>query len=256
MGLFNLFKKEPNLPFDRINIIVLDSVGIGETYDSAGYEDDGANTLKHALECSIHKLDNLNKLGLKNLLELKEEKASAYHAELHPKSAGKETLTGHWEMMGVYNKEPLPSFTLNGFPSEMIKELERQTGYKFIGNCSASGTEIIERLGAEHIQNRSLILYTSADSVLQIAAHEQIIPVTELYRVCEIARKVSHSKPKWTVGRVIARPFIGKPGAFTRTSNRHDYALDPNGRTVLEDLIEKKYEVISVGKIADIFNNK
>ena len=170
-------------------------------------------------------------------------------------SVGKDTLTGHWELMGLKVDTAFPAFTETGFPNELIEELEKQTGHKFIGNYAASGTEIIKDLGEEHLNSKALIIYTSADSVLQIAANEAICPIDELYRVCEIARKITLSKPEWMVGRIIARPFIGENKEnFTRTAKRHDYAVSPTGKTVLETLKNENYDVIAVGKINDIFN--
>lgn len=256
MGLFFKKKKEEKKykRFKRVFVIVLDSVGIGEADDAGAWDDINAHTLKHTLECTTHQFKNLAKFGLFNLLEDKDINTMSYYCKGKPKSNGKDTLTGHLEMMGVYTDVPFRTFTEDGFPSKLIKELEIKTGRKIIGNCNASGTEIIERLGEEHIKTGSIIVYTSADSVLQVAAHESVIPLEELYRICEIARK-STLKDEWKVGRVIARPFTGEPGKFVRTAGRHDYALDPKEPTVLDKLKVKNLDVISVGKIADIFNN-
>jgi len=240
--------------YKRIFLIVLDSVGIGNAKDANLFGDIGSNTLKHILEKTKIELKNLNKLGLNNLITGENIKSEAYHAVAEEISNGKDTLTGHLELMGIKTEIPFKTFTETGFPIELIKELEEKTNRKVIGNCNASGTEIIERLGKEHMNTGSIIVYTSADSVLQIAAHEEIVSLDELYRICEIAREIT-LKEEYRVGRVIARPFIGTPGNFTRTSNRHDYALDPSGKTVLDSLKENKYDVISIGKIADIFNN-
>jgi len=240
--------------YKRIFLIVLDSVGIGNAKDANLFGDIGSNTLKHILEKTKIELKNLNKLGLNNLITGENIKSEAYHAVAEEISNGKDTLTGHLELMGIKTEIPFKTFTETGFPIELIKELEEKTNRKVIGNCNASGTEIIERLGKEHMDTGSIIVYTSADSVLQIAAHEEIVSLDELYRICEIAREIT-LKEEYRVGRVIARPFIGTPGNFTRTSNRHDYALDPSGKTVLDSLKENKYDVISIGKIADIFNN-
>lgn len=240
--------------YKRIFLIVLDSVGIGNAKDANLFGDIGSNTLKHILEKTKIELKNLNKLGLNNLITGENIKSEAYHAVAEEISNGKDTLTGHLELMGIKTEIPFKTFTETGFPIELIKELEEKTNRKVIGNCNASGTEIIERLGKEHMDTGSIIVYTSADSVLQIAAHEEIVSLDELYRICEIAREIT-LKEEYRVGRVIARPFIGTPGNFTRTSNRHDYALDPSGKTVLDSLEENKYDVISIGKIADIFNN-
>ena len=197
---------------------------------------------------------NLEKMGFLNLVNCKNiEKTNAYYTKAHPKANGKDTLTGHLELMGIRTLIPFKTFTDTGFPKELIDELEKRSGRKIIGNCNASGTEIIERLGKEQMETGALIVYTSADSVLQIAAHEDIIPLEELYKICEIARELT-LKDEWKVGRIIARPYIGTPGNFTRTSNRHDYALDPVSATVLDNLKNNGYKVISIGKISDIFN--
>lgn len=240
--------------YKRIFLIVLDSVGIGKAKDAFKFGDTNSNTLGHIIEKTNVNLKNLNQLGLNNLLKDENEKVKAYHTVANEISNGKDTLTGHLEMMGIKTEIPFKTFTETGFPDELIKELEKQCNRKVIGNCNASGTEIIERLGKEHMETGSIIVYTSADSVLQIAAHEEVIPLEELYNICEIARNIT-LKDEYKVGRVIARPFIGEPGNFVRTSNRHDYALDPSSSTVLDYLKESNYDVISIGKIADIFNN-
>ena len=240
--------------YKRIFLIVLDSVGINHASDSSKFGDSGANTLLHTLEETNVKLPNLEKMGLLNLIYDKDESSCAYYARAEEISNGKDTLTGHLEMMGIETKIPFKTFTETGFPDELIKELEIKSGRKIIGNKNASGTEIIKELGDRHLETGELIVYTSADSVLQIAAHEEIVPLDELYRICEIAREIT-LKDEWKVGRIIARPFIGEKGNFTRTSNRHDYALSPSGKTVLDYLKENNYDVISIGKITDIFNN-
>lgn len=239
--------------YKRIFLVVLDSVGIGEALDAYKFNDIGSNTLGHIIEKTGVHFANLNKLGLDNLLFNKNDKTCAYYTKAIEISNGKDTLTGHLEMMGIETKKPFKTF-INGFPKELIAELEKETGRKIIGNCNASGTEIIEKLGIEHMQTGALIVYTSADSVLQIAAHEEIVPLEELYSICKIARRLTLDD-KYKVGRIIARPFTGEPGSFVRTSNRHDYALDPAGKTVLDSLKENDYSVIAIGKIADIFNN-
>ena len=240
--------------YKRIFLIVLDSVGIGNALDEEEYGDIKVNTLLHTLESTGGKLPNLEKMGLLNLIYDTSTKSDSYYTRARCVSRGKDTLTGHLEIMGVKTEKPLKTFTDTGFPDELIKELEKETGRKVIGNVSASGTEIIERLGKEHMKTGAIIVYTSADSVLQIAAHEEIVPVPELYKICEIARKIT-LKEEWKVGRIIARPFIGTPGHFERTSNRHDYALDPPEKTDLDFLKEAGYDVLSIGKISDIFNN-
>lgn len=239
--------------FKRIFLIVLDSVGIGEAGDAKKFGDLGAHTLKHTIEFNSLKLPYLNWLGLGNLMK-EQNKTAGYHGILAPISNGKDTLTGHLEMMGIETKIPYKVFP-DGFPKELLKEIERISGRGVMGNRAASGTEIIKQLGKEHMETGNLIVYTSADSVLQIAAHEEIVPLEELYDICSKVRELT-KKAEWRVGRVIARPFIGTNGQFTRTSNRHDYALNPAGETVLDELKANGYEVISIGKIADIFNNK
>ena len=243
------------MKFKRIFLIVLDSLGVGEAIDAKKFGDEGCNTLGHILEYNPIEYPNLEKMGFLNLVNYSNlEKTDSYYTKAHPKANGKDTLTGHLELMGIRTLIPFRTFTETGFPKELIDELEKRSGRKIIGNCNASGTEIIERLGKEQIETGSLIVYTSADSVLQIAAHEEIIPLDELYKICEIARELT-LKEEWKVGRIIARPYVGTPGNFTRTSNRHDYALDPVSDTVLDNLKNNSYDVISIGKIADVFNN-
>lgn len=243
------------MKFKRIFLIILDSLGVGEAIDAVKFNDVGCNTLRHILENVNIEYPNLQKMGFLNLVNKNNiEKTDSYYTKAHPKANGKDTLTGHLELMGIRTLIPFKTFTETGFPKELIEELENKTGRKVIGNCNASGTEIIERLGKEQMETGALIVYTSADSVLQIAAHEEIIPLDELYKCCEIAREIT-LKDEWKVGRIIARPYIGTPGNFTRTSNRHDYALDPAGDTVLDNLKNANYDVLSIGKISDIFNN-
>ena len=253
------------MKFKRIFVIVMDSLGIGEAKDQALFHqtgevsDLGANTFKHISE-AFDKLNipTLTKLGIKDLDNLKNidsvEHLSSYTLKLNEASNGKDTMTGHWEMMGIKTTTPFKTFTDTGFPKELIDELEKQTGHKIIGNYAASGTKILDDLGEEQIRDNSLIVYTSSDSVLQICASEEVTGLDELYRWCEIARKLC-LKDEWFVGRVIARPFIGKKkGEFKRTSNRHDYAISPSGITALNILKDNNYEVRCVGKINDIFN--
>lgn len=246
--------------FKRIFVIVMDSLGVGEAKDAYKYKDCGTNTLKHL---SYSKKDffapTLYKLGLGNITDVNNmpfnNSPLASYGKMEEVSVGKDTLTGHWEMMGLKVDTPFPSFTDTGFPQELIEELEKQTGHKFIGNIAASGTEIIKDLGEQHLKTKELIIYTSADSVLQIACNEDVFPIEEQYRVCQIAREITLSRKEWMVGRIIARPFIGNnKNNFTRTPKRHDYAVNPFGKTVLETLKENDYSVISVGKINDIFN--
>lgn len=244
--------------YKRIFVIVIDSLGIGPMPDGEKFGDIGVNTLGHISESvdTFH-IPNLQRLGLANLTPLKQveaiERPLGYQAVLRETSNGKDTMTGHWEMMGIETKTPFQTFTEHGFPEGLIEELERRTGHKVIGNKSASGTEIIEELGEEEIATGNMIVYTSADSVLQICGNEETFGLQELYRCCEIARELT-LREEWKVGRVIARPYIGrKKGEFERTSNRHDYALKPSGETVLNMLKDGGFEVVSVGKIADIF---
>ena len=240
--------------YKRIFLIVLDSVGIGGAIDEKKFGDINVNTLLHTLEVTNGKLPHLEKMGLMNLINNQDSESDSYYTRAICQSCGKDTLTGHLEMMGVLTTKPLKTFTETGFPKELIQELEEKTGRKVIGNISASGTEIIEKLGKEHMETGAIIVYTSADSVLQIAAHEDIVPLNELYKICEIARNIT-LKDEWKVGRIIARPFIGQPGNFTRTANRHDYALDPPSKTTLDVLKENNFDVLAIGKISDIFNN-
>lgn len=245
----------------RIFVIVIDSLGIGEMPDAERFGDAGTNTLGHISESvDSFEIPNLQKLGMANLTPLKQVKPLkepiGYRGILREKSNGKDTMTGHWEMMGVETKKPFKTFTEHGFPKELIDELEKRTGHKVIGNKSASGTEIIEELGEEEIATGHMIVYTSADSVLQICGNEETFDLKELYRCCEIARELT-MKEEWRVGRVIARPYIGKKkGEFERTSNRHDYALKPPVRTALNVLKDGGFDVISVGKIRDIFDEE
>ena len=242
----------------RVFVIVLDSMGMGAMEDAARFGDEGADTLGHISQTVEHfYIPNLASLGLANLKSLKQvqpqEHPLGYYAALNEKSNGKDTMTGHWEMMGIKTEKPFKTFTETGFPPELIAELEKRCGKRVIGNKSASGTEIIEELGEEEIQTGAMIVYTSADSVLQICGNEETFDLQNLYRCCEIAREIT-MKDEWRVGRVIARPYIGKKkGEFKRTSNRHDYALKPTGLTTLNVLKDHGFDVIGVGKIHDIF---
>ena len=247
--------------YNRIFTIVLDSLGVGAMPDAAEYGDAGCDTLGHiAARTENFKIPNLQRLGMANLHELPGvdpvEAPLARYTKLKEASNGKDTMTGHWEMMGLQITTPFKTFTEHGFPPELIEELEKRTGHKVIGNKSASGTEILDELAEEEIATGHMIVYTSADSVLQIAGHEETFGLDELYRCCEIAREIT-MKDEWKVGRVIARPYVGrKKGEFKRTPNRHDYAVSPFGKTALDILKDAGYDVISVGKIADIFNNQ
>lgn len=244
--------------FDRVFVIVVDSFGIGAMPDAARFGDSGADTFGH-IDASVDSLalPNLASLGLCNLKPITHvapvAKTLGYYGALRETSNGKDTMTGHWEMMGINTQTPFVTFTEHGFPPELVAELEKQTGRKVIGNKAASGTQILEELAEEEINNGSLIVYTSADSVLQICGNEETMGLEKLYEYCQIARKLT-MKPEWMVGRVIARPYTGlKKGEFVRTSNRHDYAIKPTGTTVLNALKDAGYDVISVGKINDIF---
>lgn len=247
--------------YRRIFTIVVDSCGIGGAKDAERFGDAGTDTLGHIAETVGNlSIPNMQKLGIANLKELKNialvEKPMGYFTRLSEASNGKDTMTGHWEMMGLHITKPFLTFTEHGFPKELIDELEKRTGHKVIGNKSASGTEILEELGEEEIATGHMIVYTSADSVLQICGNEETFGLKELYRCCEIAREIT-MKDEWKVGRVIARPYVGKKkGEFVRTSNRHDYALKPYGRTALNALKDAGYDVISVGKIRDIFDGE
>ena len=248
-----------NYTYKRVFLIVLDSVGIGEAPDAKEFNDVGADTLGHIAEhMGGLTMPNMAKLGLSNIREIKgipvQNQPLAYYTKMQEASNGKDTMTGHWEIMGLKIEQPFQVFP-DGFPDDLIQELEEKTGRKIIGNKPASGTEILDELGEEHMKTGSLIVYTSADSVLQIAAHEEVVPLEELYNICEMARQMTMND-KYMVGRIIARPFLGKPGEFTRTANRHDYALKPFERTVMNELKDSGYDVLSIGKIADIYDGE
>ncbi|KIL17086.1 Phosphopentomutase [Bacillus pumilus] len=249
----------PDYQYKRIFLVVMDSVGIGEAPDAAEFNDVGADTLGHIAEKmnGLH-MPNMAKLGLSHIKEIKgipaDEKPLAYYGKMQEASNGKDTMTGHWEIMGLYIDTPFRVFP-DGFPDELLNELKEKTGRGIIGNKPASGTEILDELGEEHMKTGDLIVYTSADSVLQIAAHEEVVPLDELYRICEIARELTLDE-KYMVGRVIARPFVGEPRAFVRTPNRHDYALKPFDRTVMNELKDDGLDVIAIGKISDIYDGE
>ncbi len=247
--------------YRRIFTIVVDSLGVGALPDAADYGDAGTDTLGHISQrMDEFCIPNLKKLGMANLHPLKQveaaERPMGYYTYLYEASTGKDTMTGHWEMMGLYITKPFKTFTETGFPKELLDELSQRTGRTIIGNKSASGTEILEELAEEEIATGHMIVYTSADSVLQICGNEETFGLKELYRCCEIAREIT-MRDEWKVGRVIARPYVGKrKGEFKRTSNRHDYALKPYGRTALNVLKDAGLDVISVGKIFDIFDGE
>ena len=243
--------------FERIFWMVLDSVGIGELPDAAEYGDLGRNTLGHIAESRPLEIPNLVRLGLANIAPLKHQTPAAVPHGAYGKGAtrspGKDTTTGHWEMAGVWLDQAFPVYQ-DGFPKELIEEFERRIGRKTIGNKPASGTEIIKELGEEHVRTGEPIVYTSGDSVFQIATHEEVVPIAELYRMCEIARKLLDGPHR--VGRVIARPFTGTAGNFVRTTRRHDYAVDPPKPMLMDVLLERKVRVFGVGKIHDIYNGR
>ena len=247
--------------YNRIFVVVMDSLGVGAMPDAEKFGDVDVNTLGHISESvDTFEIPNLQKLGMANLTPLRQvpqvEQPLAYYGKLREKSNGKDTMTGHWEMMGLEITKPFQTFTETGFPPELIAELERRTGRKVIGNKSASGTEILDELAEEEIATGHMIVYTSADSVLQICGNEETFGLDELYRCCEIARDIT-MKDEWKVGRIIARPYLGKKkGEFKRTSNRHDYALKPYGKTAMDALKDGGYDVISIGKINDIFDGE
>jgi len=245
--------------FDRVALIVLDSVGIGELPDAAKFGDTGAHTLGHIAEkVDGFALPNMQQLGLGHIEPLRGvplvSKPSGYYGKMAEVSVGKDTMTGHWEIMGLKVTIPFNTYP-DGFPRELIEAFEAETGRKVIGNKAASGTAIIEELGEEQMKSGSWIVYTSADSVFQLAAHEDVIPLEELYRACEVARRLTLDE-RYAVGRVIARPYIGQPGSFTRTSNRHDYAVKPPAPTVMNALQDGGYDCIAIGKINDIYTGE
>lgn len=247
------------MKYKRIFVIVMDSAGIGAMKDAAKFGDANTNTFVHTSQkCHGLNIPALNSLGIRDLGEVEGTHVVAhphsYSMVLNEASNGKDTMTGHWEMMGILTTKPFKTFTDTGFPKELIQELEEKTGHKVIGNYASSGTEILTQLGEEQMKTGSIIVYTSADSVLQIAAHEETTGVKELYRCCEIAREIC-LRPEYLLGRIIARPFVGTDKTnFKRTSNRHDYALSPTGTTALNVLKDAGYEVSCIGKIYDIFN--
>ncbi|MGP6146208.1 phosphopentomutase [Jeotgalibaca sp. A122] len=244
--------------YKRIHIVVMDSVGIGEAPDAVAFGDVGADTLGNIAKTVGLEIPELEKLGLGHVADIKGikpvEDYIGYNTKLEEISVGKDTMTGHWEIMGLNIETPFRVFP-DGFPDELIEKIETFSKRKIIGNKPASGTEILDEFGEHQMKTGDLIVYTSADSVLQIAAHEEIIPLEELYAICEYARKITLDDP-YMIGRIIARPYLGEPGNFTRTSNRHDYALSPFNDTALDHLKDGGYDVIAIGKISDIFNGK
>ena len=245
--------------FKKVHLIVMDSVGIGEAPDADKFGDVGSDTLGHiAEEMNGLNMPVMGSFGLSNIRKIKGiepvEAPKAYYGMMQEASVGKDTMTGHWEIMGLNIDKPFKVYP-EGFPQALIEELEERTGRKVLCNQPYSGTKVLDDFGKEHMETGAIIVYTSADPVLQIAAHEDVIPLEELYKICEIAREIT-LKPEYLVGRVIARPFVGEPGNFTRTANRHDYALSPFGRTTMNELKDAGFEVIALGKISDIYNGE
>lgn len=244
--------------FRRVHLIVLDSVGIGEAPDASDFDDKGAHTLGHIAQKVGLNIPNFERLGLGMIEPLEGVKAVKDHlgyvTKLEEQSVGKDTMTGHWELTGLISKVPFPTYP-NGFDEELIKKIEEFSGRKVVCNKPYSGTAVIDDYGKHQMETGDLIVYTSADPVLQIAAHEDIIPLEELYRICEYVREITRDEP-YVVGRIIARPYIGEPGDFTRTSNRHDYAVTPGSETVLDVLKNANKDVIAVGKINDIYSGQ
>lgn len=242
--------------YQRIHLIVMDSVGIGEAPDAKDFNDVGSDTLGHIAEQAGLTIPHLEQLGLGTIRDLKGVQSVSTHkgyaTKLEEISVGKDTMTGHWEIAGLNIKKPFRVFP-NGFPEELLKQIEEFSGRKIVCNLPYSGTKVLDDYGKHQMETGDLIVYTSADPVLQIAAHEEIIPLDELYRICEYVREITKDEP-YMIGRIIARPYVGEEGNFVRTSNRHDYALDPFGKTVLDSLKENGKDVIAVGKINDIFN--
>ena len=251
------------MKFKRIFVIVCDSLGIGYDPKAKEYGDEGANTYLHIANSMPNKkldIPTLNSLGLNDLENIpgtsKVNHPQSYVTTLLEASKGKDTMTGHWEMMGIKTAHPFKTFTDTGFPKELIEELEAKWGRKIIGNIAASGTEIIKQLGPQQMKDGSLIVYTSSDSVLQVAANTSVVPLSELYKDCEIAREIVN-RPEYRLGRVIARPYIGTdPSNFKRTADRYDYALKPTGRTAMDDLKDAGFMTSCVGKIANIFDQQ
>ncbi|SDC22465.1 phosphopentomutase [Pelagirhabdus alkalitolerans] len=245
--------------FKRIFLVVMDSVGIGEAPDAAEFDDKGADTLGHIAEhMNGLNMPTIGKLGLSNIRNIKgieeAKQPLAHYTKMQEASNGKDTMTGHWEIMGLHIDQPFQTFP-EGFPDDLLDQIKEATNRGILGNKPASGTEILDELGEKHMETGDLIVYTSADSVLQIAAHEDVVPIDELYEICEKIRSFTMND-QYMIGRIIARPFVGKPGAFERTSNRHDYALKPFGRTVMNALEDADYDVVALGKISDIYDGE
>ena len=245
-----------DIKFKRIFLIVLDSLGVGESIDAASYNDQGANTLKHIMENYELFIPNLKKLGFLDTISMKENtEVDAYYTIARPTNVGKDSLAGHYELFGIKTEVPFKTFTERGFPLELLQKIEAVTGKRIIGNKVSNGDEIINELGERHLAYKSLIVYTSSDSTLQVAAHEDVIPIPKLYAYCEKIREVTLTDD-YRIARIIARPFTGKPGKFKFLPERSDYAIKPPSRSVLDSLKEKDYNVISIGKISDIFDGQ
>ena len=246
------------MKFKRIHVIVMDSVGIGEAPDAAAFNDAGSHTLGHISERVGLNVPNMQAYGLGNIAPLETvppvENPKGSYTKLEEVSVGKDTMTGHWELMGLNIKTPFRVFP-DGFPQDLLDKITEFSGRNIVCNKPYSGTAVIDDFGKHQMETGDLIVYTSADPVLQIAAHEEIIPLEELYRICEYTREITKDDP-YMIGRIIARPYVGTPGNFQRTSNRHDYALSPFGQTTLDFLKEKGFDVIAIGKINDIFNGQ
>ena len=247
------------MKFKRVFVVVCDSMGIGNAKDASQYNDEGSNTLKHIDDNMNLEIKNLRSLGIDRICDISKKEVEldhSYAVRLNEASLGKDTLTGHYELMGLKVTKPFKTFTETGFPSDLIETLEKLWGRKIVGNKSASGTEIIKELGEHHVKTGDMIVYTSSDSVLQICGHEEVVPLADLYKMCEQAREVTKDD-KYKLGRIIARPFLGdNADNFKRTSNRHDYALKPFAKTMLNILSDANYDVISIGKIIDIFDGE
>ena len=242
--------------FKRIFVLILDSLGVGEAPDAIKYNDNGANTLGHIIKYYNLFIPNLKKLGFLNTIDMSDTATDAYYTIAHPTNVGKDSLAGHYELMGIKNDRAFITFHEKGFPRAMLEEIARVTKHTLIGNKVANGDVIINELGDRHIENKSLIVYTSSDSTLQIAAHEDIIPPSKLYRYCEIVRKICDSKPEWRVARVIARPFTKTKEKYKFTTDRMDFSVRPPQRSVLNELKDNNYSVISIGKVSDVFSDE
>ncbi len=242
--------------FKRVFLIILDSLGVGESIDAANYNDQGANTLGHVMENYDMFIPNLKKLGFVDTINMNDNaNVDAYYTIARPTNVGKDSLAGHYELMGIKTEVPFKTFTERGFPLELLQKIEAVTGKRIIGNKVSNGEDIINELGERHLAYKSLIVYTSTDSTLQVAAHEDIIPIPKLYSYCEKIRAVTLTDD-YRIARIIARPFTGKPGKFKFTPDRSDYAIKPPSKSVLDSLKEKELNVISIGKVSDIFDGQ